>query len=125
MVICSECGYPYSDDTYTIGEREVICTNCKWKGSSTQLLQTKGDLESGVGELQELYDYLGRAIAPQIGVQAVKLGLLSKEKTTENYRRVAAILSRTTRAAFKELLSAIIEDAEENSKGDPDGHSYH
>lgn len=116
MVVCPECGYPYPDESYVLGARDVICANCKWKGSSTQLLQTKGEFEGGVEVLQHLNLFLGRIISPQITVKCVELGLLDGSKTPENYRRIAKILSRVTRAVFKELTQALIDDASERAK---------
>lgn len=126
MVVCPDCGYPYPDETYTLGARDVICANCKWKGSSTELLQTKGELEGGVEQLQQLYQFLGRVIAPQITVKAVELGFLTGDKTPENYRRIAKVLSRVSRASFKELLQALVDDAEEYAKEEKtDGRTIH
>lgn len=124
MVVCPDCGYPYSDDTHVLGARDIVCANCKWKGSSTALLQTKGDLEGGVGALQELYEFLGKNIAPQITVLAVKLGFLSDDRDAENYRRIARVLSRVTRATFRELLQALVDDAEEHGEK-TDGSELH
>lgn len=116
MVICPECGYPYSDDTYVLGARDVICTNCRWMGSSTALIQTSGDLEGGVQAMQKLYNHLGTTISPRIASVAVQLGFLSSDKTVDNYKRIAKVLSRVTRATFKELVQAVIDDAEEHSE---------
>jgi len=125
MVICPECGYPYDDDTYVLGARDIICANCKWKGSSTELLQTKGELDGGVDALQHIYLFLGKTIAPQIAAKAVELGFLSGEKTPANYRRIAKVLSRITRAVFKELVEALIADAEENKEESKDESRLH
>lgn len=125
MVVCPECGYPYPDETYVAGARDVICANCKWKGSSTSLLQTKGELDGGVKQLQDLYMFLGKVIAPQVAVKAVELGFFSPEKSPENYRRLAKVLSRISRACFKEMTQALIDDAEEHGKEASDGRTVH
>ena len=125
MVICPECGYPYSDDTYVLGARDIICTNCKWKGSSTELVQTKGELEGGVKALQDLYNFLGTNISPRIASNVIQLGFLSSEKSPENYKKIAKVLSRVTRATFKELVQAIIDYAEDWPEEKTNGSELH
>jgi hypothetical protein len=126
MVVCPECGYPYPDDTCVVGVRGVVCANCTWKGSSTELLQIRGEFDVGVDSLQNLYLFLGRNIAPRIAVKGIELGFFSKEGTPENHRRIAEVLRRITRATFREMLQALIDDAKEhNDRGAPDGRTIH
>lgn len=116
-VICPECGYPYEDNTYVVAERSVTCANCRWSGSSANLLQVRGELQGGVDTLQQLYLFLGKNITPQIGVKMMELGLLCREGSVENVSHVAHTLVTISRATFKTILELVTKEEEGSRDG--------
>ena len=115
-MICPECGYPYDDDSSIVAVRDIICANCRWSGSSSKLLQVKGELKGGVDVLQQLYFFLGKSIAPQIGVKLVELGLLAPDKDPGNVVRIARVLSLVSRASFRSVLESLApEESDERT----------
>jgi hypothetical protein len=76
----------------------------------------KGELGGGVDVLQQLYFFLGKSIAPQIGVKLVELGLLTADKGPDNVIRIAKILSSVSRASFKAVLESLApEESDERT----------
>jgi len=108
MVICPECGYPYEDEAYTIGERNIQCANCSWSGSSSKLIAAPE--AAPVDKLQELFRFLGKDIGPQIGVRLVKLGLLTNSSEPENVAKIARVLQAGARGAFRGLVTALFTE---------------
>lgn len=114
MVICPECGYPYEDDQLLVSEKKVQCDNCPWRGSSADLLMTEG--AAPAYEMQQLYQYIGRELAPMLGRRMVQLGLLQRSSDTENIAMVARVLREGTRGAFRGVLDELYREEEHEQR---------
>lgn len=114
MVICPQCGYPYEDEAFIIGERDIKCANCGWRGSSTDLISAPE--EAPVAAMQELYQFLGEEIAPSVGRKMVELGLLRPTQDKENVMKVAAVLRGGTRGAFQGVITTLFVQETEDAR---------
>lgn len=109
MLLCPECSYPYVDDARIVGEREVCCQNCAWRGPSSKLIEFLG-AKSGEHVLSSLYIYIGEQVSPAIGVALIRLGLIPADKSQENAVRLARLLRRVSRAIFTAVLEGLFDD---------------
>ena len=95
-----------------VGEWDCRCDLCSWQGKSSDLVRVEGSI-SNAHVLVDFMKFLQVKIAPMVGRELVRLGLIPKDKTAANIMRFTKILIGFSRAGFEAVLRGVL-NAEDN-----------
>ena len=119
MVVCPQCGCPQVEDLLVVGEWDRSCDMCSWKGSSSELIRM--DEEGKFKDPRVFIDFMSflhKNIAKQIGIELVRLGLVSSEPTPGNVAHISLLLRNFSRAGFEAVLKGVLSAKKESNGED-------
>lgn len=123
MTVCPECGFPIlADEVGVIAERDVECRQCKWRGSSKDLIlvASNTDDENFHKQLLELYTWIASYFGPRLGKKLYELNLLKmpsvkdparftdKDKSLVHFN--AKVLQAACRGTFEGIINVLMEE---------------